>query len=104
MEMVLFSGLYASTVDRELTANESNEFIENKALFQYLLKNGSRFNDERIALGAATRNLLSVNKPVTNKNLIYSLLAMLSCCDDAVTSDIIRHTLEIVVEFTEDDI
>ncbi|KMK07461.1 hypothetical protein ABW07_16760 [Pluralibacter gergoviae] len=76
---------------------------EEQKLFRYLSQAGA-YSDERIAIAAASRILLSQGKPLTNKGLIDSLLLMLTCCDDVVTGDILRHALEIVVEFTEDDI
>ncbi|WP_297202507.1 biofilm development regulator YmgB/AriR family protein [uncultured Pluralibacter sp.] len=77
--------------------------ISDKNLASYFFNSGSRYEEEKLILGAAVRNILALNHTVTNKNLIVSLLTMLECSEDVVTSDIIRHTLEIVVQYTHDD-
>ncbi|WP_230685617.1 biofilm development regulator YmgB/AriR family protein [Pluralibacter gergoviae] len=79
--------------------------IADKNLVSYFFNSGSRFEDEKLILGAAVRNILALGRSVTNKNLIVSLLTMLECSrDDVVSADIIRHTLEIVVQYTHDDL
>jgi len=103
MEMVSFSGAYAFASGVEANETEFEYIKEEQKLFRYLSQAGA-YSDERIAIAAASRILLSQGKPLTNKGLIDSLLLMLTCCDDVVTGDILRHALEIVVEFTEDDI
>lgn len=102
--MVSFSGAYAFPLTAEANETEFEYIREDRRLFRYLSQAGAKFSDERLAIDAAARILLSQGKPLTNKGLIDSLLLMLSCCDDVVTGDILRHALEIVVEFTEDDI
>ena len=102
--MVYFSGLYVSGIDIETINSEFKEVMEDERLFNYLANSGGKFCDESVAIEAAARSLLSQSRPVSNKNLIYSLLNMLSCSDDVVTSDIVRHAIEIVIEFTEDDL
>lgn len=89
-ELVNNNGFYASIADKNLAS--------------YFFNSGSRYEEEKLIIGAAVRNILAMGHSVTNKNLIVSLLTMLECSEDVVSSDIIRHTLEIVMQYTHDDL
>ncbi|MGL4001080.1 biofilm development regulator YmgB/AriR family protein [Pantoea eucalypti] len=45
-----------------------------------------------------------MGEPVTHKALILELIKMIETTDNGVRSDVSRHTLEIVVHHTTDDI
>ena len=94
----------AAKISEQTTSVGFFASISDKNLAGYFFNSGSRYEDEKLILGAAVRNIMALNRTVTNKNLIVSLLTMLECSEDVVTSDIIRHTLEIVVQYTHDDL
>ena len=102
--MVSFSGACTFPFNMDANENEYDCIMEDQQLFHYLSQTGGKYNDECIAIAGAAKILPSQGRPLTNKALIDSLLGMLTSCEDVVTCDIIRHALEIVVEFTGDDI
>lgn len=85
---------------------QSDEYrdLPNTALCDYFRKAGDMLADEAAILGAVIRNILSLNEPITNKALILQLIFALESTDDIVKGDIIRKTLEIVVDHTLDDL
>jgi Biofilm development protein YmgB/AriR. len=78
--------------------------IQNKALSEHFLKSGDMLADESEILGGAVRHLMATGKAINNKNLIATLIQSLEHADNVVSSDVIRKTLEIVVNHTLDDI
>ena len=55
-------------------------------------------------LGAVVRSILASGGQLTNKAIILHLIQAIESTHDVVKSDIIRKTLEIVVDHTMDDI
>jgi len=47
---------------------------------------------------------MAAGERITHKALILELIKMIETTEDVVKSDIVRHTLEIVVHHTTDDI
>lgn len=78
--------------------------IQNKALSEHFLKAGDMLADEAEILGGAVRHLIAVGKTINNKNIITTLVQSLEYTDSVVSADVIRKTLEIVVDHTLDDI
>lgn len=60
--------------------------------------------DESAMLGAVIRSMLAGGEPLTNKTIILRLMELLESTDDVVKGDVIRKTLEIIVDHTTDDI
>ncbi|EGO5047139.1 hypothetical protein KZL92_004932 [Escherichia coli] len=73
-------------------------------LYAYLNKYDSRLSEEKLAIDKAVRDLYLYNEHVDNKSIILKLLSFLSSADDIVEKDIIRNALEVVLNFTLDDI
>lgn len=78
--------------------------IQNKALSEHFLKAGDMLADEAEILGGAVRHLMGAGETINNKNIIATLIQTLECTDNVVSADVIRKTLEIVVDHTLDDI
>ncbi|KAA1049903.1 biofilm development regulator YmgB/AriR family protein [Pseudocitrobacter sp. 73] len=78
--------------------------IQNKALSEHFLKAGDMLADEAEILGGAVRHLMAAGETINNKNIITALIESLECTDSVVSADVIRKTLEIVVDHTLDDI
>ncbi|HFZ8993448.1 TPA: biofilm development regulator YmgB/AriR family protein [Citrobacter freundii] len=73
------------------------------ALSSYLRNAGDLLADESALLGAISKNILAAGETLNNKVIIAKLLAALEKEDNIVSADIIRKTLEIVVDHTMDD-
>lgn len=78
--------------------------IQNKALSEHFLKAGDMLAEEAEILGGAVRHLMAAGETINNKNIISALILSLETTDDVVAADVIRKTLEIVVDYTLDDI
>lgn len=79
------------------------ENLPDITLADYFRSGGETLAEESAILGAVIRRVLAAGEPVTHKALILELIKMIEVTDDVVKSDIIRHTLEIVVHHTTDD-
>lgn len=80
------------------------EKLPNLTLVEYFRSGGEALAEESAVLDAVIRRVLAAGEPVTHKVLILELIKMIETTKDVVKSDIIRHTLEIVVHHTTDDI
>lgn len=78
--------------------------LPDSALTNYFRSAGESLAEESILLGAVVNSILTTQHLLTNKAIIVQLMAMLKSTEDAVKSDVIRKTLEIVVNHTSDDI
>lgn len=88
--MLKASGIYADLPD--------------SALSEYFRNAGDMLADESAILGAVISAILASDEQLTNKAIILGLIEALEATSDVVTGDIIRKTLEIVVDHTLDDI
>lgn len=86
----------------EPTAEYEN--LPDITLADYFRSGGETLAEESATLGAVIRRVHAQGCPVTHKALILELIKMIETTNDVVKSDIIRHTLEIVVHHTTDDI
>lgn len=86
----------------ETTAEYEN--LPDVTLAEYFRSGGETLAEESAILGAVIRRVLAAGENVTHKALILELIKMLETTDDVVKNNIIRHTLEIVVHHTTDDI
>ena len=80
------------------------ENLPDVTLADYFRSGGDMLVEESAILGAVMRRVLASGERITHKALILELIKMLEHTKDVVKSDVIRHTLEIVVHHTTDDI
>lgn len=80
------------------------EKLPDITLAEYFRSGGESLIEESAILGAAIRRVRAVGEPVTHKALILELIKMIETTADVVKIDVIRHTLEIVVHHTTDDL
>lgn len=78
--------------------------LPDTALSDYFRSAGDLLTEEQAILGAAIRNIMASGSPLTNKEIILRLIDEIETTNDVVKIDIIRKTLEIVVDHTLDDI
>lgn len=78
--------------------------LPNTALSDYFRSAGDLLAEEHAILGATIRAILASGRPLTHKEIILRLIDEIEATADVVRSDIIRKTLEIVVDHTLDDI
>ncbi len=87
-----------------LQKTDIHAYLPDTALSAYFRNAGDMLAEESALLGAVIRSILASGEHLTNKAIILKLIEALESIDDVVTSDIIRKTLEIVVDHTTDDI
>ncbi|WP_435930579.1 biofilm development regulator YmgB/AriR family protein [Dryocola sp. BD613] len=87
-----------------LQKSDIHAYLPDTALSAYFRNAGDLLAEESALLGAAIRSILASDGHLTNKAIILRLINALESVDDVVASDIIRKTLEIVVDHTSDDI
>jgi len=78
--------------------------LPDTALTSYFRSAGEMLAEESVLLGAVVTGILASQVNLSNKAIIAQLMAMLKNTEDAVKSDVIRKTLEIVVNHTSDDL
>ena len=90
----------------QVMIQESNAYtnLSDNALTSYFRNAGEMLAEESLLLGAVVNNIIASQELLTNKAIIVRLMAALRTSEDAVKSDVIRKTLEIVVNHTTDDI
>lgn len=83
---------------------ESFAGIPGNSLSEYFRTSGESLADESALLGQVINSILASNQHLTNKAIIAKLINILELTDDVVTADIVRKTLEIVLDHTVDDV
>jgi len=78
--------------------------LPDKAMCAYFRNYGDLLRDEALLLGSAIKCILQREDTVSNTTIIQQLILLLESSDDIVAKDIIRKTLEIVLEYPSDDI
>lgn len=78
--------------------------LPDTALADYFVSAGDLLAEEHAILGAAIRTIIASGRPLTHKEIILQLIDEIEATKNVVKSDIIRKTLEIVVDHTLDDI
>lgn len=73
-------------------------------ILQHLMSAGDLYASETEVLGATIRQIAMSKGQVTNKAIILHLIKQLDNTSDVVQQDILRHTLELVVGRTPDDL
>ncbi|MEJ4043986.1 biofilm development regulator YmgB/AriR family protein [Erwinia sp. SLM-02] len=83
---------------------ESFQGIPGSSLSEYFRTSGEALAEESALLGQVIRSILASNQHLTNKAIIARLIDVLEYTDSVVTGDVVRKTLEIVLDHTVDDI
>jgi probable RcsB/C two-component-system connector, global regulator of biofilm formation and acid-resistance len=78
--------------------------LPNKTLSDYFRNAGDLLVEEATILGGVIRSILAYDGNITNKAIILRLINLMENTEDVVRKDILRKTLEIVVDHTMDDI
>lgn len=78
--------------------------LPNKTLSDYFLNAGDLLAEEATILGGVIRSILAYDGQITNKAMILRLINLMENTDDVVRKDVLRKTLEIIVDHTMDDI
>ncbi|MGY6027387.1 Two-component-system connector protein AriR [Phytobacter sp. AG2a] len=78
--------------------------LPDSALTDYFKNAGEMLAEEAAILGGVIRSILAYEGQITNKAIILRLINLLENTEDVVTGDVVRKTLEIVVDHTLDDI
>lgn len=78
--------------------------LPDTALSEYFRNAGDMLAQEAALLGAVVSNILATDGHLTHKAIILQLIGVLETTDDVVMADVVRKTLEIVVDHTVDDI
>lgn len=78
--------------------------LPNPKLSRYFRSAGDLLADEAILLGSVVKKMMLANRVITNKAIILSLILELETTHDVVKADVIRKTLEIIVDHTTDDL
>lgn len=78
--------------------------LPDTALTDYFRNAGDMLAEEAKILGAVIRDILAADESLTHKAIILRLISAIELTNDVVKGDVIRKTLEIVVDHTMDDI
>lgn len=87
-----------------LQTTDFYEELPNAALSNYFRSAGGLLAEEWALLQTVTGAILDAKEPLTNKAIILRLIHEIESTRDVVRADIIRKTLEIIVDHTQDDI
>lgn len=74
------------------------------ALSNYFRSAGGLLAEEWTLLQSVVSAILDAKEPLTNKAIILRLIQQIESTRDVVKADIIRKTLEIIVDHTQDDL
>lgn len=83
---------------------EQDQNLPDRALRDYFQNAGDMLAEEAAILGGVIRSILAYEGQISNKAIIQRLINLLENTEDVVQGDVIRKTLEIVVDHTLDDI
>ncbi|AXF58522.1 two-component-system connector protein AriR [Leclercia sp. LSNIH6] len=87
-----------------LQTTDFYEELPNAALSNYFRSAGAMLAEEWALLQTVTGAILDAKEPLTNKAIILRLIREIESTRDVVRADIIRKTLEIIVDHTQDDL
>lgn len=86
---------------------QNNNFYEplpNPVLSNYFRNAAGLLADESALYHSIVAAIVEANEPLTNKAIILRLIHEIEATRDVVRADIIRKTLEIIVDHTLDDL
>ncbi|PRD13206.1 biofilm development regulator YmgB/AriR family protein [Pantoea coffeiphila] len=74
------------------------------SLSEYFRTSGEALAEESALLGQVISSIIATDGHLTNKAIIARLIEILELTDNVVSADVVRKTLEIVLDHTVDDI
>jgi len=80
------------------------EQLPNAALSNYFRSAGGLLAEEWALLESIVGAIVEAKEPLTNKAIILRLIQQIESTRDVVRADVIRKTLEIIVDHTQDDL
>lgn len=86
-----------------LKTHEFKAVLSDETLANFFYHSGEIMAKESLALGEIAQELLDSGTQLTNKNIITHLIKALGSTENIIQADVIRKTLEIVVNYTDDD-
>jgi len=89
------------------TATKKPEFFDGHSgtsLTEYFRTSGEALAEESALLGQVINSIIATDGHLTNKAIIARLIEILELTDSVVSADVIRKTLEIVLDHTIDDV
>lgn len=87
-----------------LQTSDFYEELPNPSLASFFRSAGSVLAEEWALLESVMSAILEAKEPLTNKAIILRLIHKIESTRDVVQADIIRKTLEIIVDHTQDDL
>lgn len=78
--------------------------LPDPVLSSYFRNSGGLLAEEWALLESVMGAILDAKEPLTNKAIILRLIQQIESTQDVVKADIIRKTLEIIVDYTQDDL
>jgi len=87
-----------------LQKSDFYEELPNDALSNYFRSAGGLLAEEWALLESVVSAILDAKEPLTNKAIILRLIKQIETTRDVVKADVIRKTLEIIVDHTQDDL
>ncbi|ROR15339.1 biofilm development protein YmgB/AriR [Erwinia sp. JUb26] len=78
--------------------------MSQNSLSDYFRTSGEALTEESALLGQVVSSIIAADGYLSNKAIIARLIDILELADDVVTADIVRKTLEIVLDHTVDDL
>lgn len=82
---------------------ESFYGVAGSSLSEYFRTSGEALAEESALLGQVISSILASDGHLTNKAIIARLIEVLELTDNVVSADVVRKTLEIVLDHTVDD-
>ena len=87
-----------------LQKSDAFEELHDPVLSSYFRHSGGLLVDEWALLESVVNDINAAKEPLTNKAIILRLIDEIESTRDVVRADIIRKTLEIIVDHTQDDL
>ncbi|MBM7341606.1 biofilm development regulator YmgB/AriR family protein [Pantoea coffeiphila] len=78
--------------------------VSGASLSEYFRTSGEALAEESALLGQVINSIVATDGHLTNKAIIARLIEILELTDNVVSADVVRKTLEIVLDHTIDDI
>lgn len=80
------------------------EELPNPVLSNYFRNAGGLLAEESALFHSVVAAIVNAKEPLTHKAIILRLIHEIEATRDVVRADIIRKTLEIIVDHTQDDL
>lgn len=87
-----------------LQKSDFYEELPDPVLSSYFRHSNGLLVEEWALLESVIGAILAAKEPLTNKAIILRLIQEIETTQDVIKADIIRKTLEIIVDHTQDDL